>query len=65
MDGSPLTLKEAVIITELEKRMEQYLQSEDFQMDIGALVNDISPRGFQSHQRNSSGRKLLPKLVNV
>ncbi|WP_300603957.1 hypothetical protein [uncultured Oscillibacter sp.] len=46
MDGSPLTLKEAVIITELEKRMEQYLQSEDFQMDIGALVNDYQSQGL-------------------
>ena len=46
MDGSPLTPKEEVIITELEKRMEQYLQSEDFQMDIGALVNDYQAQGL-------------------
>ena len=35
-----------VIITELEKRLEQYLQSDDFQTDIGALVNDYWAQGL-------------------
>ena len=46
MDGSLLTLREVVTITELEKRLERYLQSEDFQMDIGALVNEYQSQGF-------------------
>ena len=37
---------EVVIITELEKRLEQYLQSDDFQTDIGALVNDYWAQGL-------------------
>ena len=31
---------------ELEKRLEQYLQSEEFQEDIGALVNDYCAQGL-------------------
>ena len=37
---------EVVTITELEKRLERYLQSEDFQMDIGALVNEYQSQGL-------------------
>ena len=44
--GSLLMLKEVVIITELEKRLEQYLQSDDFQTDIGALVSDYLAQGL-------------------
>lgn len=43
---SLLMLKEVVIITELERRLERYLQSDDFQTDIGALVNDYWAQGL-------------------
>ncbi len=33
-------------ITELEKRLERYLQSEDFLYDVGALVNDYQAQGL-------------------
>ena len=34
------------ISEELEKRLEEYLQSEDFLYDIGALVNDYPAQGL-------------------
>ena len=34
------------ISEELEKRLEKYLQSEEFQGDIGALVNDYCAQGL-------------------
>ena len=34
------------MITELEKRLERYLQSEDFLYDVGALVNDYQAQGL-------------------
>lgn len=43
---APSLIMEVVTITELEKRLERYLQSEDFQMDIGALVNEYQSQGL-------------------
>ena len=31
---------------DLEKRLEQYLQSEDFEMDLGDLIHDYRAQGL-------------------
>ena len=61
---------EVVIITELERRLEQYLQSDDFQTDIGALVNDywaqglpVPPEEQLREEAASEARKCLETMM--
>ena len=58
------------MITELEKRLERYLQSDDFQTDIGALVSDYLAHGLtlppeEQHREEAAAevRKCLETMM--
>ena len=58
-------------ITELEKRLERYRQSEDFLYDVGALVNDYQAQGLPvpseeqlREEAIAEARKCLETVIN-